>query len=100
VRSTLFRVWKDGGRLASGAFGDARPGVPATRADHFRIGNTGESLIVTLLLQLVDDGRRCRRIERSGLEAGAYPVGSWCAASNRSPEAPEAASASGPAPGA
>ena len=57
VRATLFGVWKDGRRLASGAFGESRPGVPATRADHFRIGNTGESIIVTLLLQLVDDGR-------------------------------------------
>jgi D-alanyl-D-alanine carboxypeptidase len=57
VRSALFGVWKDGRRLANGALGESRPGVPATRADHFRIGNVGESLIVTLLLQLVDDGR-------------------------------------------
>ena len=57
VRSTLFGVWKDGRRLASGAFGESRPGVPATRADHFRIGNTTESLTTTLLLQLVDEGR-------------------------------------------
>ena len=57
VRSTLFGVWKDGRRLASGALGKSRPGVPATRADHFRIGNITESLTVTLLLQLVDDGR-------------------------------------------
>jgi D-alanyl-D-alanine carboxypeptidase len=57
VRSTLFGVWKDGRRLASGALGESRPGVPATRADHFRIGNTGESLMTTLLLQLVDQGR-------------------------------------------
>ena len=57
VRSTLFGVWKDGRRLASGALGESRPGVAATRADHFRIGNAAEALIVTLLLQLVDDGR-------------------------------------------
>ncbi len=57
VRSTIFGVWKDGRRLASGALGESRPGVPATRADHFRIGNAAEALIVTLLLQLVDDGR-------------------------------------------
>jgi D-alanyl-D-alanine carboxypeptidase len=57
VRSTLFGVWKNGRRLASGAFGESRPGVPATRADHFRVGNTTESLTATLLLQLVDDRR-------------------------------------------
>ena len=57
VRSTLFGVWKNGRRLASGALGESRPGVPATRADHFRIGNVTESLTTTLLLQLVDDGR-------------------------------------------
>ena len=57
VRSTIFGVWKDGRRLASGALGESRPGVAATRGDHFRIGNATESLIVTLLLQLVDDGR-------------------------------------------
>ena len=57
VRSTLFGVWKNGRRLVSGALGESRPGVPATRADHFRIGNAAEALIVTLLLQLVDDGR-------------------------------------------
>ena len=57
VRSTLFGVWKNGRGLASSALGESRPGVPATRADHFRIGNITESLTVTLLLKLVDDGR-------------------------------------------
>ena len=57
LRSTLFGVWKKGRRLASGALGWSRPGVPATRADHFRIGNVTESLTTTLLLQLVDEGR-------------------------------------------
>jgi D-alanyl-D-alanine carboxypeptidase len=57
VRSTLFGVWKNGSRLVTGALGESRPGVPATRADHFRIGNATESLTATLLLQLVDDGR-------------------------------------------
>ena len=57
LRSTLFGVWKNGRRLASGALGESRPGVPATRADHFRIGNVTESLTTTLLLQLVDEGR-------------------------------------------
>lgn len=57
VRSTLFGVWKNGQRLVSGALGQSRPGVPATKADHFRIGNATESLLTTLLLQFVDDGR-------------------------------------------
>jgi D-alanyl-D-alanine carboxypeptidase len=57
LRSTLFGVWVDGRRVASGALGEAQPGVPATRADHFRIGNVTESITTTLLLRLVDQGR-------------------------------------------
>jgi CubicO group peptidase (beta-lactamase class C family) len=57
LRSVLYGVWVNGGRLASGALGESRPGVAATRADHFRIGNTTESFTTTLLLQLVDQGR-------------------------------------------
>jgi D-alanyl-D-alanine carboxypeptidase len=57
LRSTLFGVWVDGRRLASGALGQSRPGVRATTADHFRIGNVTESLTTTLLLRLVDQGR-------------------------------------------
>jgi D-alanyl-D-alanine carboxypeptidase len=57
LRSTLFGVWVDGRRLASGALGASRPGVRATTRDHFRIGNVTESLTTTLLLRLVDQGR-------------------------------------------
>jgi D-alanyl-D-alanine carboxypeptidase len=57
LRSTLFGVWINGRRLASGALGESQPGVPATRADHFRIGNVTESFTATLLLRLVDQGR-------------------------------------------
>jgi D-alanyl-D-alanine carboxypeptidase len=57
LRSTLFGVWINGRRLASGALGESQPGVPATKADHFRIGNVTESLMTTLLLRLVDQGR-------------------------------------------
>jgi D-alanyl-D-alanine carboxypeptidase len=57
LRSTLFGVWVNGRRLATGALGESQPGVPASRADHFRIGNVTESLTTTLLLQLVDQGR-------------------------------------------
>ncbi len=49
-------VWKDGEQVVTGALGEALPGVPATRADHFRIGNVTESFTTTLLLMLVEDG--------------------------------------------
>jgi len=57
LRSTIFGVWVKGRPLARGALGQAEPGVPATTKDHFRIGNVTESMTVTLLLQLVDEGR-------------------------------------------
>jgi D-alanyl-D-alanine carboxypeptidase len=57
LRSTLFGVWINGRRVAIGALGESQPGVPATKADHFRIGNTTESFTTTLLLRLVDQGR-------------------------------------------
>jgi D-alanyl-D-alanine carboxypeptidase len=57
LRSTVFGVWINGRRVASGALGESQPGVSATRADHFRIGNVTESFMTTLLLRLVDQGR-------------------------------------------
>ena len=57
LRSTLFGVWVNGRRLAGGALGESQPGVAATKADHFRIGNVTESFTTTLLLRLVDQGR-------------------------------------------
>jgi D-alanyl-D-alanine carboxypeptidase len=57
LRSVLFGVWVNGRPLVSGALGESQPGVPATRTDQFRIGNTTESFTTTLLLQLVDQGR-------------------------------------------
>ena len=57
LRSVLYGVWINGRRLVTGALGDSQPGVAATTADHFRIGNTTESLTTTLLLQLVDERR-------------------------------------------
>ena len=55
--STIYGVWKKGEPIATGALGQAQPGVPATKADHFKVGNVGESMTVTLLLQFVDKGR-------------------------------------------
>ncbi len=57
LRSTIYGVWVDGRPLVRGALGRAQPGVRATTKDHFRIGNVTESMTVTLLLQLVDEGR-------------------------------------------
>ncbi|MGH9080169.1 MAG: serine hydrolase domain-containing protein [Acidimicrobiales bacterium] len=57
LNSVIFGVWANGVPVVTGAIGTALPGVPATREDHFRIGNTTESLETTLLLQLVDRGK-------------------------------------------
>jgi D-alanyl-D-alanine carboxypeptidase len=57
LRSTIFGVWIKRRPLVTEALGQARPGVPATTRDHFRIGNITESMTVTMLLQLVDEGR-------------------------------------------
>lgn len=57
LRSILYGVWINGRTLITGALGESQPGVAATTADHFRIGNTTESLTTTLLLQLVDERR-------------------------------------------
>jgi CubicO group peptidase (beta-lactamase class C family) len=53
----VFGVWKGGEQVVTGALGEALPGVPATRDVHFRMGNVGEMMSVTRLLQLVDEGK-------------------------------------------
>lgn len=57
LRSVLYGVWINGRPLVVGAVGESQPGVAASTADHFRIGNTTESFTTTLLLQLVDERR-------------------------------------------
>ena len=57
LNATIYGVWKGGKPIATGALGEAAPGVPATKADHFRIGNVTESMTITLLMQLVDRGK-------------------------------------------
>ena len=57
LRGTVYGVWENGRQLAVDALGQAKPGVPATTEDHFRIGNITESMTVTVLLQLVDEGK-------------------------------------------
>ena len=57
LRSVYFGVWVAGRRLAGGTLGESAPGMKATPADHFRIGNITETFETTLLLKLVEQGR-------------------------------------------
>lgn len=57
LRAAIYGAWVKGRPLVTGALGEAQPGVPATTEDHFRVGNVTESMLVTLLMQLVDEGR-------------------------------------------
>jgi D-alanyl-D-alanine carboxypeptidase len=57
LNAVVFGVWQHGHVVATGALGTAAPGVPATRAMHFRIANTTETMTTTRLLQLVDAGK-------------------------------------------
>jgi D-alanyl-D-alanine carboxypeptidase len=55
ITGLVFGVWTKGKEVISGALGEALPGVPATRRDHFRVGNVCEAMLTTRLLQLVDE---------------------------------------------
>lgn len=55
-KAVIFGVWDGRKVVISGALGTSYPGVPATRAMHFRMGNVTESMQTTLLLQLVVGG--------------------------------------------
>ena len=57
LKSVIFGAWEGETQVISGALGTSYPGVPATRAMHFRIGNVTETFETTLLLQLVDQGK-------------------------------------------
>ncbi len=57
LQAVIFGAWRGRDEVVSGALGAALPGVPATRADYFRIGNTTEAFETTLLMQLVDRGK-------------------------------------------
>jgi D-alanyl-D-alanine carboxypeptidase len=54
--ATIYGVWRKGREVAKGAIGEAQPGIPLTTDHHFKTGNVGESMTVTLLLQFVEDG--------------------------------------------
>ncbi len=53
----VFGVWVDGREIVSGAVGEAMPGVPAQRDQHFRIGNVTQTMTTTLLLRYMEQGR-------------------------------------------
>jgi D-alanyl-D-alanine carboxypeptidase len=57
LQAVIFGAWRGRNEVVSGALGTALPGVPATRAMYFRIGNTTEAFETTLLMQLVDRGK-------------------------------------------
>ena len=57
LNAVIFGAWRGRKPVASGALGTALPGVRATRAMYFRIGNTTESFETTLLMQMVDAGK-------------------------------------------
>jgi len=54
--ATIYGVWKNGREVTTGAIGEAQPGIPLTTDDHFKVGNVGESMTVTLLMQFVKQG--------------------------------------------
>ncbi|MFN8025767.1 MAG: serine hydrolase domain-containing protein [Acidimicrobiia bacterium] len=50
-------VWKNGKPLLVGALGESLTGVPATADMHHRAGNLTASMLTTVFLQLVDEGK-------------------------------------------
>ena len=57
IQGLVFGVWIDGKQVLTGAMGQQVAGVPTTRAVHFRLGNTAETMMTTLLLRLVEQGK-------------------------------------------
>jgi D-alanyl-D-alanine carboxypeptidase len=57
IQGLVFGVWIDGKEVLTGAMGEQVAGVATTRDVHFRLGNTAETMMTTLLLRLVDQGK-------------------------------------------
>jgi D-alanyl-D-alanine carboxypeptidase len=57
IRATILRVDTGAKPLLSKGFGNSMAGVPASRDMHFRIGSMAIPHLITLLLQLEDEGR-------------------------------------------
>lgn len=57
LKAVVFGIWKNNKLITSGALGESMEGTPATTDMHFRIGAVTETMLTTLLLQLVDEGK-------------------------------------------
>jgi len=59
VPAVLIGVWDSSGRSYTHAFGyaDLATHRPLTTADHFRIGSNTKTFVISVLLQLVDEGK-------------------------------------------
>ena len=57
LRAVVLGVQRGDQVLALGAVGDATTGVPATREDHYTVGNISAGFLTTALLLLVEDGK-------------------------------------------
>ena len=57
IEGLVFGMWLDGKEVLTGAMGEQVQGVPTTRDVHFRLGNTAETIMGTLLLKMVDQGK-------------------------------------------
>jgi CubicO group peptidase (beta-lactamase class C family) len=57
IRATILRVDTGSRTLLSKGFGNSMAGVPASPDMHFRIGSMAIPYLITLLLQLEDEGR-------------------------------------------
>lgn len=57
LRAVVLGVRRGEQVLAQGAVGDATTDVPATREDHYTVGNISAGFLTTALLLLVEDGK-------------------------------------------
>lgn len=55
--AVIFGMWSGQKEVLTEALGESTPGVPATTDMHYRIGGITETFLVTLLFQLVEEGR-------------------------------------------
>lgn len=57
LKSVIFGVWQEDKLISSGALGYSITNVEATEEMHFRPGGVMETFLITLFLQLVDEGK-------------------------------------------
>ena len=56
VRSIIYGIWVNGFPISVSAMGESMTNVPATTNLHFRIGGVTQTMLTTLLMQLVERG--------------------------------------------